>query len=63
MNDDEKIFLSKELKLKLLKILKNGFITKREVEELNKMSGTPSIIIEIIDKTEDVRNENINFIN
>ncbi len=63
MNDDEKIFLSKELKLKLLKILKNGFITKREVEELNKMSGTPSIIIEIIDKTEDVRNENINFKN
>jgi len=63
MNDDEKIFLSKELKLELLKILKAGFITKKQVEELNKMSGAPSIIIEIIDKTEDVRNENINFIN
>ncbi len=63
MNDDEKIFLSKELKLELLKILKAGFITKKQVEELNKMSGAPSIIIEIIDKTEDVRNENINFKN
>ncbi len=46
--------LGKEAKLLLLKILKQGYVTPQQTQELAKAIEMPSINIEIIDKTKDV---------
>lgn len=54
----EKIPLNKEVKVILLKALKNGFITRGKVEVLNKAFGTKMINIAFIAPDRNERDDN-----
>lgn len=59
MNDlGEKIPLNKEVKLVLLKALKNGFITRGEANELGKAFGIQLFVINFVDEGSNARNDN-----
>ena len=60
MNDsNEKIFLSKEMKLMLLKALKDGFITKKEAEELGKAFGIQLFVINFVDEGSNAKDDHL----
>ena len=59
MNDlGEKIPLNKEVKLILLKALKNGFITRGEADELGKAFGIQRYVINFVDEGSNARDDN-----
>ena len=60
MNDlGEKIPLNKEVKLVLLKALKNGFITRGEADELGKAFGIQRYVINFVDEGSNARNDHL----
>lgn len=59
MNDIETIEINRDMKLHLLGILKKGYITKSDVQELGKLTGIETITIEVIDRREQVENDEI----
>jgi hypothetical protein len=59
MNDlGEKIPLNKEVKLVLLKALKNGFITRGEADELAKAFGIQLFVINFVDEGSNAKDDN-----
>lgn len=59
MNDIETIEINRDMKLHLLGILKKGYITRNDVQELGKLTGIETITIEVIDRREQVENAEI----
>lgn len=60
MNDlGEKIPLNKEVKLVLLKALKNGFITRGEANELGKAFGIPLFVINFVDEGSNAKDDHL----
>lgn len=60
MNDlGEKIPLNKEVKLVLLKALKNGFITRGEADELGKAFGIQRYVINFVDEGSNAKDDHL----
>lgn len=59
MNDIETIEINRDMKLHLLGILKKGYITRNDVQELGKLTGIETITIEVIDRREQVESAEI----
>lgn len=59
MNDIETIEINRDMKLYLLGILKKGYITRNDVQELGNLAGIETITIEVIDRREQVENAEI----
>lgn len=59
MNDIETIEINRDMKLHLLGILKKGYITRNDVQELGNLAGIETITIEVIDRREQVENAEI----
>lgn len=60
MNDlGEKIPLNKEVKLVLLKALKNGFITRGEADELGKAFGIQRYVINFVNEGSNAKDDHL----
>ena len=60
MNDlGEKIPLNKEVKLVLLKALKNGFITRGEAVELGKAFGIQRYVINFVNEGSNAKDDHL----